>query len=84
MKNLHFIYLKTLFRLIWGFIIRYSVINFEYTLSVCVLVIPLIAVLIYNFIIYRDFNIFKNDLDRSIIFLEKYLKEYNSKKFKNS
>lgn len=78
------IYWKSFFRLIWGFSVGYSFFNCEYEISIPVFLLPLIAVLIYNFILYRDFNIFKNDLDRSIEFLETYLKEIKLNKINNS
>lgn len=80
MKN---IFIKNIFRLIWCVSVSYCIFNCSYTILLAVILGPILAVLIYNFILFRDFDIFKNDLDRSILFIEKRLNEIKTEKIKN-
>ncbi len=78
------IYVKNASLLIWCGTVSYCIFNCSNTISVGVILGSLLAVLIYNFILYRDFDIFKNDLDRSILFIEKRLNEIKTEKIKNN
>jgi len=61
--------------LIWLLLIGFSIENCTIPISISLILIPVLIVFIRNFFMYGDFNIFKDDLDRSILFIEKRLKE---------
>lgn len=65
---------------IWLLLLGYSIENFSIPISISLFLIPVLVVFIRNFFMYGDFNIFKDDLDRSIIFLEKRLNEIKNSK----
>lgn len=68
----------------WLLLIGYSIDNFIIPITISLILIPVLIVFVRNFFIYRDFNIFKNDLDRSILFIEKRLKEIKNDNLKKT
>lgn len=81
MKKFTFkLYTKNAANFIWLLLLGYSIDNFSIPISISLFLIPVLIVFIRNFFMYGDFNIFKNDLDRSIIFMEKRLNEIKNSK----
>lgn len=73
-------YVRNASNFIWLLLIGFSIDNFIIPISICIILFPVFIVFIRNFLIYGDFNIFKDDLDRTIIFVEKRLKEIKTQK----
>lgn len=74
------LYARNAANFIWLLLLGYSIENFSLPISISLFLIPVLFVFIRNFFMYRDFNIFKDDLDRSIIFLERRLNEIKNTK----
>jgi hypothetical protein len=74
------LYSRNAANFIWLLLLGYSIENFSIPISISLFLIPVLIVFIRNFFMYGDFNIFKDDLDRSIIFLEKRLNEIKNSK----
>jgi hypothetical protein len=61
--------------IIWLILIGLSIYNLNNCISIILIFIPIPIILINNLLVFGDLNIFKDGLDRSILFLEKRLTE---------